>query len=91
MKPTITILAAVALAIASQSAFANPPVCNSGHTGNWKPQATLKKQLVAQGLKSIVIKVTLDCYEVAAVDGKGQNLQLYFHPVTLGRVGLGPN
>lgn len=91
MKPATTLLATVALAIASQTAFANPPVCNSGSTANWKPQATLKKQLVAQGLKSIVIKVTGDCYEVAAVDGKGQALQLYFHPVTLARVAPGPS
>jgi hypothetical protein len=60
--------------------------CNSGPQSGWQPQETLQKRLTDQGWQVRRIKVDGGCYEVYAIDNKGQRVEAYFHPVTLASV-----
>lgn len=60
--------------------------CNSGAQSAWKSQDDLKKQLTAKGWKVRRIKIDGGCYEVYAIDDKGDRVESYFHPVTFDHV-----
>ena len=60
--------------------------CDSGPKSGWQPQERLEKQLVEQGWQVRRIKEDGGCYEVYALDDKGQRVEAYFHPVTLAPV-----
>lgn len=60
--------------------------CDSGAESGWKSQDDLKKQLAAQGWKVRRIKIDGGCYEVYAINGKGERVESYFHPVTFKHV-----
>ena len=78
-----------ALPIALLAAFALPAyatglaTCESGPESGWQPQATLEKKLTEQQWKVRRIKVDGGCYEVYAMNEKGERVEAYFHPVTL--------
>jgi hypothetical protein len=55
--------------------------CNSGPESGWKPQDALKEQLAGKGWKVRRIKVDGGCYEVYAINEKGERVEFYFHPV----------
>jgi hypothetical protein len=57
--------------------------CESGPQSGWQPQAKLEKMLTEQKWQVRRIKVDGGCYEVYAMDEKGQRVEAYFHPVTL--------
>ncbi len=56
--------------------------CESGPESGWRPQETLQKQLTDRGWQVRRIKVDGGCYEVYALDDRGQRVEAYFHPVT---------
>src|SRR6188474_1762334 len=60
--------------------------CDSGPKEGWQPQAKLEKQLIAQKWQVRRIKVDGGCYEVYAMNEKGERVEAYFHPVTLAPV-----
>ena len=60
--------------------------CNSGPQTTWQPQEVLAKKLQAQGWQIRRIKIDGGCYEVYAINDKGQRVESYFHPVTLDHV-----
>ena len=60
--------------------------CDSGPQSGWQPQATLEKQLVSQSWQVRRIKVDGGCYEVYAINDRGERVEAYFHPVTLAPV-----
>jgi hypothetical protein len=60
--------------------------CDSGPQAGWQPQETLQKRLTDQGWQVRRIKVDGGCYEVYAIDNKGQRVEAYFHPVTLASI-----
>jgi len=60
--------------------------CDSGPQASWQSQATLEKKLVEQKWQVRRIKVDGGCYEVYAIDNKGQRVEAYFHPVTLASI-----
>ena len=60
--------------------------CDSGPTNGWQPVETLEKQLKEKGWTIRRIKEDGGCYEVYAIDEKGQRVEAYFHPVTLASV-----
>jgi hypothetical protein len=60
--------------------------CDSGPQSGWQPQATLEKQLLEQKWQVRRIKVDGGCYEVYAINDKGERVEAYFHPVTLAPV-----
>lgn len=60
--------------------------CDSGPRETWQPQARLEKMLVERGWQIRRIKEDGGCYEVYALDEKGQRVEAYFHPKTLAPV-----
>jgi hypothetical protein len=74
--------AAIAFAAASASAT-GLATCDSGPKEGWQPQAKLEKQLVEKKWQVRRIKVDGGCYEVYAMNEKGERVEAYFHPVTL--------
>jgi hypothetical protein len=60
--------------------------CDSGDPAKWQSQETLSKQLVEKGWQIRRIKVDGGCYEVYALNEKGERVEAYFHPVTLAPV-----
>ena len=81
-------LAAAAFAIASPQ-FAGATglaTCESGSPDGWQPAEKLSAMLKEKGWTVRNIKVDGGCYEVYAIDEKGERIDAYFHPVTLERV-----
>ena len=80
-------LAATTFAFAAGPASATGlATCDSGPKEGWQPQAKLEKQLTEQKWQVRRIKVDGGCYEVYAVNEKGERVEAYFHPVTLAPV-----
>lgn len=57
--------------------------CDSGPPESWQPKAALEKLLTGKGWKVRRIKTDGGCYEVYALDEKGEKVEAYFHPRTL--------
>jgi hypothetical protein len=74
------------LALSTQSFATGLATCDSGSQDTWQPQAKLEKQLTDQGWKVRRIKVDGGCYEVYALNEKGEKVEAYFHPQTLAPV-----
>jgi len=84
-------LYAVCLALAASFSFTPSyatglATCDSGKRETWQPQEKLEKMLVDRGWTIRRIKEDGGCYEVYAVDEKGQRVEAYFHPRTLALV-----
>ncbi|MEO6408064.1 MAG: PepSY domain-containing protein [Burkholderiaceae bacterium] len=78
-----TFILALALGFAAGAASATGlATCESGLKSAWQPAEKLEKQLTEQGWKVRRIKEDGGCYEVYALDDKGQRVEAYFHPVT---------
>lgn len=82
---TKLLLATLALgaAVAAPSHATGLATCDSGPQSGWKPQADLEKQLKDQGWKINRVKIDGGCYEVYAINEKGDRVEAYFHPLTL--------
>lgn len=81
------ILAAVlAIAAAVPAGATGLYTCDSGPRSGWKSQEVLKKTLTDQGWKVRRIKEDGGCWEVYAINPKGERVEAYFHPVTLKNV-----
>lgn len=90
MKPTRTVLAALALVIATQAWSAETPAtptCNSGPQSGWQSTDALKLLLGRQAIAVKKIMIVGDCYAVYAVNKSGGPANYYYHPVTLKPVG----
>jgi hypothetical protein len=57
--------------------------CDSGPQEMWQPQAKLEQQLKDKGWQVRRIKIDGGCYEVYALNEKGERVEAYFHPKTL--------
>jgi hypothetical protein len=81
---TSTIIAMLGMV---QASFATGlATCDSGPKTGWQPVEKLEQQLKDKGYTIRRIKEDGGCYEVYALDDKGQRAELYFHPVTLAPV-----
>lgn len=81
-----SIIVAATAAFSSLAQATGLATCDSGPQAQWQPQAKLEKQLVDQQWKVRRIKVDGGCYEVYAINEKGERVEAYFHPVTLALV-----
>ena len=63
--------------------------CDSGPREGWQPQDKLSAILKEKGWQIRRIKEDGGCYEVYAVDEKGQRTESYFHPRTFAPVPRG--
>lgn len=83
--------AIMALTAATAMQFAAVPAalatgkltCDSGPQSGWKSRGELEAQLKKQGWTIKKSKVDGGCYEVYGVTPEGQNVEAYFHPVTM--------
>ena len=80
------ILAAVALLACSSAQATGLATCESGPKDKWQPQDKLEKMLSEKGWKIRRIKEDGGCYEVYALNDKGERVEAYFHPLTLAPV-----
>jgi hypothetical protein len=84
LRTTFLALFAAPVAFAAPAASATGlATCDSGPKEGWQPQAKLEKQLVDKKWQVRRIKVDGGCYEVYAMNEKGERVEAYFHPVTL--------
>ncbi|HUQ75268.1 MAG TPA: PepSY domain-containing protein [Burkholderiales bacterium] len=63
--------------------------CDSGPRERWQPPEKLAAALKEKGWQVRRIKEDGGCYEVYALDEKGQRVERYFHPVSLVPVPVG--
>ena len=83
MKRTL-VSAAVLGGLLSTPAFATGlATCDSGPQETWLQNAKLEQQLKEKGCKVNRVKVDGGCYEVYAINEKGERVEAYFHPKTL--------
>jgi hypothetical protein len=64
--------------------------CDSGPKAGWQPVEKLEQNLKAKGYTVRRIKEDGGCYEVYALNEKGERGEYYFHPVTLEPVPIKP-
>ena len=83
MRKTLCSIAIVGLAWSSQSFATGLATCDSGSENTWRSQDELKEQLVEKGWEIRRIKIDGGCYEVYALNEKGERVEAYFHPQTL--------
>lgn len=86
MKSSTSFGFAIAILSCSPSFATGLATCDSGPQEKWQPQAKLEKQLTEKGWTVRRIKVDGGCYEVYALDDKGERVEAYFHPLTLAPV-----
>ena len=60
--------------------------CESGARESWQAEDKLAAALKEKGWQVRRIKEDGGCYEVYALDEKGQRVEVYFHPRTLAPV-----
>jgi hypothetical protein len=82
--------AAAALIAAPTTQATGLATCDSGAKESWQPQEKLEKSLTDKGWKVRRIKVDGGCYEVYALNDKGEKVEAYFHPQTLAPVPTKP-
>ena len=79
----VSVIATMPFQIAGATGLAT---CESGSPDTWQPKEKLSAMLKAKGWEVRNVKVDGGCYEVYALDDKGERVEAYFHPVTLERV-----
>lgn len=60
--------------------------CDSGPKETWQPQEKLEQILKERGWQIRRVKIDGGCYEVYALNDKGERVEAYFHPKTLAPV-----
>lgn len=83
MKLSLCSIALAGLLASAQTFATGLATCDSGPQEGWQPQSKLEKQLTDKGWQVRRIKIDGGCYEVYAVDEKGERVEVYFHPKTL--------
>lgn len=73
-------------ALAAPARATGLATCDSGARSGWQPEAALEKILKERGWTVRRIKIDGGCYEVYAINEKGERVESYFHPVTLQHV-----
>lgn len=86
MKLSFVSVGAAALLFSMQSMASGLATCDSGPQETWQPQAKLEQQLKEKGWQIRRIKIDGGCYEVYAMNEKGERVEAYFHPQTLASV-----
>ena len=79
----VAVLALIAAAPGHATGLAT---CDSGLRATWQPQEKLEKMLAEKGWQIRRIKEDGGCYEVYALNEKGERVEAYFHPQTLAPV-----
>lgn len=83
MKRLLCALTIAGLAGSAPALATGLATCDSGSEETWRSQEELKERLIEQGWEIRRIKVDGGCYEVYALNEKGERVEAYFHPQTL--------
>jgi hypothetical protein len=83
MKASRIPLAVLGGLLSAQAFATGLATCDSGPKETWQPQEKLEQQLKDKGWQVRRIKVDGGCYEVYALNEKGERVEAYFHPKTL--------
>jgi hypothetical protein len=83
MRIAFTSVAIMLSCVTVQAGATGLATCDSGPEEGWQPQAKLEDRLTAQGWQVRRIKIDGGCYEVYALNEKGERVEAYFHPETL--------
>jgi hypothetical protein len=88
---SLTAAAALGLTLAmSQPALATgKATCDAGPQTGWQTQEQLGSMLTAKGWQVRRIKIDGGCYEVYAMNERGERVEAYFHPRTFSPVPTG--
>lgn len=88
MKKLVLTAAGVlgALVLASPAAADGRINCGGGPQSGWTSIEKLKQKLVAEGWEIKKAHPTRDCYEVYGKTPEGDNVESFFHPVTLQKI-----
>jgi hypothetical protein len=78
-----SIFAAAAVLVAAPSFATGLATCDSGPQESWQSQSKLEEELTKKGWTVRRIKIDGGCYEVYALNEKGERVEAYFHPQTL--------
>ena len=89
MKRGLCLLALSMLAGAPMARATGLATCDSGAPEGWQPQEKLAASLKDKGWQVRRIKIDGGCYEVYALNEKGERVEAYFHPRTLSPVPTG--
>jgi hypothetical protein len=81
--------AALLATMASGAQATGFATCDSGSRESWQPEDKLVAMLKEKGWQVRRVKEDGGCYEVYALDEKGQRMEAYFHPRTLAPVPYG--
>jgi len=84
------LLVATTIAACTSVAATGLATCDSGPKSGWQPIEKLEKQLTERGWTVRRVKEDGGCYEVYAIDDKGQRVEACFHPVPLAPVPTRP-
>lgn len=76
-------VSAMQMAASSPALATGKMTCDSGPQSGWKSRPELEAKLQKQGWKIKKSKFDGGCYEVYGVTPEGQNVEAYFHPVTM--------
>jgi len=83
-------IATTAFLVSGSALATGLATCDSGPQETWQPQEKLQKMLTDKGWQVRRIKVDGGCYEVYALNEKGERVEAYFHPKTLAAVPTTP-
>ena len=86
LSAAATVATAIVAMHANVASATGLATCDSGSPDTWQSQEKLTAMLKEKGWDVRKIKVDGGCYEVYALDSKGERIEAYFHPVTLERV-----
>ncbi len=91
MRPIFSTFILVAGLLASAGSTATGlATCESGKPESWQSQEKLQKMLADKGWNVRRIKIDGGCYEVYALNDKGERVEAYFHPQSLAPVPTNP-
>ena len=84
---TRSLALALTAALLAGPAFAAGTQCSTAPAASFQPEATLKAQLLSEGLTVKRIKTEKGCYEVYAIDKAGKKVNVAHNAETLAKVG----
>jgi hypothetical protein len=87
MKKYLPLLALMALSSMATPAMADAKIwCKGGPVAGWTAIDKLKTKLSGEGWVLKKVKKVRDCYEVYGKTPEGDNVESFFHPVTLDKI-----
>ena len=86
MKRVVLSFFAAGLLAAASAQATGLATCDSGPRETWQAQEKLEQILKERGWQIRRVKIDGGCYEVYAINEKGERVEAYFHPKTLAPV-----